>query len=416
MIVAMSPIRKTHWLSSSRPHDGSDGHLPKCPRCGGAVYRIRRNTLDRVLSRIAPVQRFKCRATDADLHCTWEGVIQIEDDYPNRADGRRSGQGNTPDSQAHMSITNVPGIFKNTVVPGHISFQDMARITLDSISDAVLVVNSDGQVIYLNKMAESMTGWTRKHALGKPVEDVFPIVDRKSRRRRIPPSQRAIDEDKTVELKLGSVLIRRDGSGVAIEDSATPVHNCDGRVTGAVIVFHDAGQSQAEIEKMSYLAQHDALTGLPNRTLLAERLTQALGMAKRNRKMLALLFVDLDHFKPVNDTLGHAIGDLLLRDVADNILACVRETDTVSRHGGDEFLVLLPEIEDLDAPGVVIDKLLARFQQPRTIGKHKLSVSLSIGVSVYPNDGLDADALLQKADAAMYENKDRNRKSRGAVG
>lgn len=291
-----------------------------------------------------------------------------------------------------------------------LSFDEMARMTLDSIGDAVLAVNLRGEVIYLNKVAEAMTGWSRKLALGRSVERVLTIVDGVNGQHRESPSQKAIEEEQTVELGLGSILIRSDGARIAIEDSAAPIRNHFGKVVGAVIVFHDAELSRIEIQKMSYLAQHDALTNLPNRVLLAERLTQAIGMVERHRKLLALLFVDLDRFKEVNDTLGHAIGDQLLQDVAQNILACVRATDTVSRHGGDEFVILLPQIEDVDDPFLIAEKLRARFARPRTIAGHELDVTLSIGISVYPYDGIDEDALMRNADAAMYENKVDNRK------
>src|SRR5690606_34716997 len=182
---------------------------------------------------------------------------------------------------------------------GNVSFEDMALITLDAIGDAVLVVDPEGRVIYLNKVAETLTGWSRKDALGSSIDQVFLIIDGITRKRAVSPARRAISEGRTVELALGSILVRRDGTDVAIEDSAAPIHNHLGQMAGAVIVFHDARQSGHAIQKMSHLAQHDALTGLPNRILLMERLTHAIGMAKRNHKQIALLFLDLDHFKQI---------------------------------------------------------------------------------------------------------------------
>jgi diguanylate cyclase (GGDEF)-like protein/PAS domain S-box-containing protein len=287
----------------------------------------------------------------------------------------------------------------------------MAQITLDAIGDAVLVVDPTGQVIYLNKVAEKLTGWTSSLAIGRPIETVFNIIDGKSRERAASPSQQAIRENRIVELALGSILLRRDGTGMEIEDSAAPIQNHLGEVTGAVIVFHDARQSDSEIQKMSHLAQHDFLTGLPNRVLLMERLTQAINMAHRHRKQVALLFLDLDHFKQINDSFGHAVGDQLLREAAADMLDCVRATDTVSRHGGDEFIVLLTEIEEREDTTRIAEKLLAKFVRPRTIDGHQIQVTLSIGISVYPEDGLDADALMRKADASMYTSKKKGRNS-----
>ena len=140
------------------------------------------------------------------------------------------------------------------------------------------------------------------------------------------------------------VLIRRDGVEAAIEDSAAPIHDRRGQVTGAVMVFHDVSTARALSLRMSYLAQHDSLTDLPNRLLLNDRLTQAMAMAHRHRRKLAVLFLDVDRFKHINDSLGHAIGDRLLQSVAQRLLACVRSSDTVSRQGGDEFVILLSEV------------------------------------------------------------------------
>lgn len=294
---------------------------------------------------------------------------------------------------------------------GNFSFEAMAQITLDAIGDAVLVVDSKGTLIYLNKVAETLTGWLRKEAIGRPVEQVFFIFDGITRERAKSPAQRAINEGRTVELALGSVLIRRDGSDMAIEDSAAPIRNHLGEIAGAVIVFHDARQSGAVMQEMSHNAQHDFLTGLPNRMLLTERLTQAIGMADRHRKQLALLFLDLDFFKQINDSYGHSVGDHLLQEVAAEIATCVRATDTVSRHGGDEFVILLTEIAERQDAIQVAEKLLARFAAPRTIDGHELRIHLSIGISVYPENGLDAETLMHNADTAMYNTKGNGRNS-----
>jgi len=201
------------------------------------------------------------------------------------------------------------------------------------------------------------------------------------------------------------VLVRRDGKECAIEDSAAPIHDRDGRVAGAVIVFHDVSRSLATALKMSHLAQHDPLTGLANRSLLAERLSRAIGLARRHRKQVALLFLDLDCFKHVNDSLGHAIGDQVLRSVADRLTACVRDTDTVCRQGGDEFVILLAEIERPRDAARVAEKLRAALAVPHLVGGQQVHVTASIGISVFPEDGVDVGAVLRNADAAMYRAK-----------
>jgi len=212
-------------------------------------------------------------------------------------------------------------------------------------------------------------------------------------------------ENESVGLGMDCVLVRRDGFESAIEDSAAPIHNRDGRVAGAVIVFRDVSKSRAMALEMAHLAQHDFLTSLPNRLLLTERFSHAIGLAQRHRKQVGLLFLDLDNFKHINDSLGHAIGDQLLQSVANRLVACVRATDTVCRQGGDEFVILLTEIGQLQDAAQVAETLRAALDVPHLIGGHELHVSLSIGISVFPDDGADVDILMQNADTAMYHAK-----------
>jgi diguanylate cyclase (GGDEF)-like protein len=160
---------------------------------------------------------------------------------------------------------------------------------------------------------------------------------------------------------------------------------------------------------MAHLAQHDFLTGLPNRVLLTERLSQAIGLAHRHRKQVALLFLDLDNFKRINDTLGHVSGDQLLQLVADRLTACVRATDTVCRQGGDEFVILLAEIEQPQDAAHIAGKLRVALAVPHLIGGHELHVTLSIGISVFPDDGIDVATVMQNADTAMFHAKARGR-------
>src|SRR5262249_6062502 len=151
------------------------------------------------------------------------------------------------------------------------------------------------------------------------------------------PLEMAIRLGKTVGLAANCTLVRRDGYETPIEDSAAPIHDRYGRITGAVIVFHEVSMARKLVMEMSHLAQHDVLTDLPNRLLVRDRLTQAISRARRNRQQLAVLFLDLDGFKRINDSLGHATGDSLLQSVAKRLTGCVRQSDTVSRQGGDEF-------------------------------------------------------------------------------
>src|SRR6202140_593520 len=221
--------------------------------------------------------------------------------------------------------------------------KERAQVTLNSIGDAVLSTDIDGNVTYLNVVAEHMTGWTRKEAVGHPLNDVFQIIDGATHKPSPNPMELAIRLEKAVGLSANCILVRRDGYECAIEDSAAPIHDRDGQVTGAVIVFHDVSSARSMVLEMSHMAQHDILTDLPNRLMLNDRLTQAISLARRNHHLLAVLFLDLDGFKHINDSLGHSIGDKLLQSVSARLLACVRKSDTVSRQGGNEFVILLPQ-------------------------------------------------------------------------
>ena len=283
--------------------------------------------------------------------------------------------------------------------------KERAQVTLNSIGDAVLTTNLPGNVTYLNMVAETMTGWSWENAIGRPLADIFKIVDGTTREAAPNPAQLAISENRTVGLAADSLLVRRDGVESAIEDSAAPIHNRDGQVAGAVIVFHDVSESRAMALKMAHLAQHDFLTGLPNRMLLTERLSRAIGQARRHSKRVALMFIDLDNVKHINDSLGHAIGDMLLQMVAERLKLCVRDTDTVCRQGGDEFVILLTEIEQTQDAAPVAEKILAAFAEPCLIAGNELHVTLSIGICIYPDDGQDADEVMKNADTAMYHAK-----------
>jgi|CZKO01.1.fsa_nt_gi diguanylate cyclase (GGDEF)-like protein/PAS domain S-box-containing protein len=283
--------------------------------------------------------------------------------------------------------------------------RERAQVTLKSIGDAVVSIDARGNVTYLNIVAETMTGWSRDEAAGHSVEEVLRIVDVTTREIVPNPMALAIRENKTVDLKANCVLIRRDGVETSIEESAAPIHDRQGQVTGAVMVFHDVSMARALSLKMYHLAQHDGLTDLPNRMLLDDRLAQAITLCHRNQQKLAVLFLDLDRFKHINDTLGHDFGDRVLRNAAQRLLQCVRSSDTVSRQGGDEFVIVLSEIaHSQDAEGCAA-KILSALSVPVRIDEHDLYITASIGIATYPDDGNDAETLLKHADLAMYHAK-----------
>jgi len=287
--------------------------------------------------------------------------------------------------------------------------KERAEVTLNSIGDAVLCTSISGNVTYLNLVAESMTGWRRDEAIGKPLAEVFRIIDGLSRQPAPDPMEMAVKQNRTVGLTINCVLIRRDGLESAIEDSAAPIHDRAGHVTGAVIVFHDVSAARVMSQQMTHSAQHDALTNLPNRLLLRDRIAQAIALARRQRRPLALLFLDLDRFKDMNDSLGHAVGDALLQSVAGRLLASVRASDTVSRLGGDEFVILLSEIAHPVDAAASATKILLSLGRHHINAEQESRINGSIGISIFPDDGEDAETLINNADTAMYDAKAKGR-------
>ncbi len=280
--------------------------------------------------------------------------------------------------------------------------KDRAQATLNSIGDAVLCTDISGNVTYLNVVAERLTGWSCADAIGHPLPEVFQIVDSVTGKTAEDPMQMAVKLNRTVGLTANCVLTRRDGVESAIEDSAAPIHDQAGKVTGAVVVFHDVSEARAMSARMTHSAHHDVVTGLPNRLLLDDRITQAIALSLRHGNPLALLFLDLDQFKYINDSLGHSVGDKLLHAVGQRLVDEVRSSDTVSRQGGDEFVILLSELIHPENAGTVANKILRSLSEPYLIDGRQLFVNCSIGVSLYPDDGKTAEALVQGADAAMY--------------
>jgi diguanylate cyclase (GGDEF)-like protein/PAS domain S-box-containing protein len=282
-------------------------------------------------------------------------------------------------------------------------------VALNAIGEAVLATDICGNVTYLNPVAERITGWTRQDGLGQPLARVFRTIDATTRE----PGRSTVDHagqlDSTTVRASNCLLVRRDGRETAIEGSTFPIHDEGGEAIGVVIVFKDVSESRAMSLQALHLAQHDALTDLPNRVLLNDRLVQAIALARRHDYPLAVLFLDLDRFKHVNDSLGYVIGDALLQSIADRLGACVRSSDTISRQGGDEFVVLLPEIGHADDAAASAQKIIGALVAPHAVAHHELHVTATIGIGIYPADGGDAATLIRSAGTAMHHGKDSGR-------
>jgi diguanylate cyclase (GGDEF)-like protein/PAS domain S-box-containing protein len=287
--------------------------------------------------------------------------------------------------------------------------KERAQVTLDSLGDAVISADAEERITFLNLVAERLTGWTESEARGRRMDEVFRIVDATTRETIPNPIEQAVAHNRVEYLPGNCILLRRDGHEIFIEDSAAPIHNRAGGITGSVIVFRDVSAARVLAEETMHASQHDFLTGLPNRLLLDDRLSQAIALAKRRASDIAVLFLDLDGFKHINDSLGHLVGDRLLQSVAKRLKEEIRTPDTVSRQGGDEFVILLQDIETHEAAGIVAKRIIDAVSQVHSIDGHELYITASIGVSLYPEDGLDTETLMKNADTAMYQAKNLGR-------
>jgi diguanylate cyclase (GGDEF)-like protein/PAS domain S-box-containing protein len=287
--------------------------------------------------------------------------------------------------------------------------KERAQVTLNSIGDAVVCTDASGIITFINPVAQQMTGRQSHDASGRHMAEVVRILDATTREAIPDLMKMAFGQDRAMHLPPNSILIRRDGHEIPIEDSVAPIHNREGQATGAVIVFRDVSAARATAEQIAHLAEHDFLTGLTNRMLLNDRISQAIALAPRHGKKVALLFLDLDGFKQINDSLGHLAGDKLLQSVAKRLQSCVRRTDTVCRLGGDEFVVLLFEVQQTEDAARLAGQILECVAESHSIDGHSLNVTGSVGISLYPDDGVDAASLLEAADSAMYQVKDNGR-------
>ena len=283
--------------------------------------------------------------------------------------------------------------------------KELMRLTLHSIGDAVICTDAQGLVTYLNPVARRMTGWQAFDAAGHDVDEVAPLYLANGQQTQPSPLRVALSTQAACGPTRGVVLRRKDGQRFEVEESASPIIDRQRQLTGAVMVLHDVTETMAMAERMARLAQYDPLTDLPNRVLLQDRAQHALAVARRDGKGLAVMYLDLDGFKQVNDTLGHDAGDQLLVEFARRLAAAMRQSDTVCRQGGDEFVVLLPALASPAQIRTVVRKVLAIVQQPFVLQGQELHIGLSGGLVLFPQHGDSYDVLARHADTAMYAAK-----------
>lgn len=272
---------------------------------------------------------------------------------------------------------------------------------LNSVTDGVLTVDLDSCIVYMNPAAEQLTGWLLHEAVGQPSSDVFKIVNSVTRETEWQPVRAAIQDDDAYSLLPHSLLLRRDGTETPVEDSVCPIHDANGQVSGAAIIFRDVGHTRLLLLKALHRANHDPLTTLPNRTVLKERMKRAF-LGRQGRAAAALLYIDVDHFKHINDSLGHVVGDYVIQVVAKRLAACLRRSDVVCRVGGDEFIAFVPELEETAGLERVVDSLLGSVREPFLVEGTTLRVTVSIGIAIRHHGEEASDSVIQDADSAMY--------------
>ena len=276
----------------------------------------------------------------------------------------------------------------------------LAATVVRTVEEAVLVTDHDNLIVAVNPAFTAITGYSAEEVIGKNPRLLSSGLN--------PPEfyQEMWESLLATDSWRGEIQDRRKSGELYVEWlSIKRVRDESGKLTHHVAVFSDISERKAAEGHMRHLAHHDVLTDLPNRVLFADRLRQGIVQAKRGKAHLALLFIDLDKFKPVNDQFGHAVGDLLLKEAAKRLRLCVRESDTVSRVGGDEFVVLLHAIQVEQNSILVAEKIQHALSQPFELEGHSLRISASIGVAVYPQHGSDEAMLVKNADTAMYHAK-----------
>jgi len=284
--------------------------------------------------------------------------------------------------------------------------QRLANV-LGAVRDAILTINTKGIVQSINAAGERIFGYPKHHVIGQNIRMLFPSSHADHHDKYLANYAKTRESpliNTTQELEAQHA----NGAVFPIELTVTEIREGTQRLFTGVI--RDITERNKVLSKIHHLAHHDALTNLPNRTLYIERVERAIYRAKRTQKPLALMFVDLDKFKPINDTLGHEAGDAVLKTVAERMLACVRQSDTVARFGGDEFVAILENLDGPENAAKVAQKVLAKLSAPIAVpGGQTATVGASIGISTFPDDGTTMDALAHAADQAMYAVKNAGR-------
>lgn len=301
------------------------------------------------------------------------------------------------------------------ILGSHRAKQELELLTrnyemiLDAAANGICGVDDRGLISYINPAALKMLGYSNEDLKGRDCRQVFRLS--------LPGSDEFSEdccpfftrpEVKTTTSFDEARMLRKDGTSFPVDFRSTPIRQGQ-RLIGGVLVFQDVTERQEAAELIRYMANHDPLTNLPNRNYFRRRLPQAISLAKRYGRILCLLFIDLDRFKPINDQFGHGVGDIVLMQVAERLRGALRTSDSVCRLGGDEFVILLESTEALEGATLVAQKVIESLNEPIEAGDHICFIGASIGISVFPHDCQDAETMLRHADIAMYEAKKKGR-------
>ena len=289
--------------------------------------------------------------------------------------------------------------------------QNLLRVTLQAIRDAVVTTDRSARVLMLNPAAESLCGWKSGEAAGKPVDEVLRLATGSLAaadaatllHSLLRPVQNALSQGVRTDQPELLVILAKDGRRVPAELTAFPLVDAGGAIEGCVLVLHDMSRAMELAERISYVAQHDPLTGLPNRILLVDRLEQGTKVADRNNERLAVMFVGLNQISRIKSEIGNAAADEMLKEIAFRIIGITRESDTVCRLGLDEFVIVALGVRSLSDVEAVATKLMEEIAKPHAVGEQTLQTTCSVGISVYPQDASDAATLMRLADSAMHK-------------
>lgn len=277
---------------------------------------------------------------------------------------------------------------------------------LNSIGDAVIATNRESRVTFMNPVAERLTGWLEKEAIGNKITTVMDLRDASTNHPMLNPLDVAMTQQRTVAMAINAKLVSLDGSEYRVEDTASPVFDSlDHKLLGGILVFQDVSDAVAMSTQMTHLTNHDHLTGLPNRVLLHDRMLQAINAIGNTNKKVALLLIDLDNFKYLNDSLGHQVGDNVIIHIASRLESFAQHRATVSRIGGDEFVILIPACDHLSSINLLAERVIDGIREPLVINDEEHRLSVSMGISVYPVDAATPEELISHADTAMYKVK-----------